>query len=388
MAGASQLAYRHDSRRCLFPDLFVIFSQSQNGAPVHTVSESATGTDYGRGYNAACGGVHRTAFPTALTVVLLCLVSVGLLVAIAPDAFADFLSYQYIVEELRSPDWSDLLTFEPLSRLFLYFCSTLTNDSADVVSFAHYVNALIYICAIIPIAIRYAAGWRNVILFGALYSPLLAFVTLRATPAYFLVAIAYFIRDRHPGKALAASIVAVGFHVSAALAVFPLILTANNRLGRAFVSPNTRWTDISIVFAAVLIYIFLGGLSAYLPQVAAFLEGQGAFAKFAVYAALAGDMQSTMHRVYFVMTLGVVVLLLISRGDFNRRDVRYMTLSFLTYAALTISPVVAFRESIYWMMPLVLIMPLHRYMQTAALSFVFCVACGVLYAMAFYGVLS
>lgn len=352
------------------------------------MSEIGTGADYGQGCSALRMGVQRKAFPTALAVVLLSLVSVGLLVAIAPDRFADFPNYQYMVEDLRSPDWSDLLTFEPFSRLSLYLCSTLSNDSADAVSIAHYVNALIYICAFIPIAIRYAGGWKNVLLFGALYSPLLAFVTLRATPAYLLAAIAYFIRGSHPGKALAVSLVAVGFHVSAAAVVIPLILTANNRLGRAFVSANARWMDVSIVSAAVLIYIFLGGLSAYLPQVAAFLEEQGEFAKFAEYATLAGDMQSIMHRVYFVMTLGMVVLLLISRREFNSRDVRYMTLSFLIYAALTISPVVAFRESIFWMMPLVLIFPFHRYMQTAASAFAFCATCGVLYVVGFYGVLS
>jgi hypothetical protein len=224
-------------------------------------------------------------------------------------------------------------------------------------------------------------------LLGALYSPLLAFVTLRATPAYLLVAAACFIRRSHPGRALGVAALAVGFHISAALALIPLLLTTYSNPGRAFSGRGTRRLDVWIVSAGVLLYTVWGGLSDFLPGISAFLEGQSTLAKFAIYAAGAGEMQSIMHRVYFAVALGAVIMLLISTRNFATRDVRYMTLSFLMYSALTVSPVVAFRQSIFWMMPLVLILPLERYIHSAAVSFAFCALCAVLYAVDFPGVL-
>lgn len=326
------------------------------------------------------------ALPVLLSAMLLCVVSIAMMIAIPCNLYADFHSYEIIVQELRAQSLGEVLVFEPFSRLFLLLCSKLNNNPTHVATIGTYINLSIYLCAMTPISIRYATSWRNVLLLGALFSPLLAFVTLRATPAYLLVAFAYLERSARPRRAALAALLAVGFHISAAVPLIPFALTSDNRFGRIFSGPQTRRLDVWIVCAGALLYLTWGGLAAYLPGLATFLQGQGEFAKFAVYAAQQGE-TSLMHHVYFVMVLGVMILLLIWRDFFSTRDVRYMTLSFLGYCAMAVSPVVAFRESIYWMIPLILVLPLHRYVRTSVVSFVFCVLCVILYAVDFHGVL-
>ncbi len=349
-----------------------LFSETGNSARLHNAQRAAALGD---------------ALAISAAVALLCIVSVGLLVLTTPSAFADFASYEVIIEELRAESFSGIFTLEPFSRLFLYFCSTLDNNSVAAASVAHYVNAGVSLLVLAFLALRYASSWRNVLLLGALYSPLLVFVTIRATPAYLLIATAYLIRDRQPGRAFAAAVLAVGFHISAALALVPLLLTFKHRTRRISGGRETRRLDLWIVVAGGVLYILVGGLTAYLSGLSGFLEGQGALAKYVVYINAADEVHSAMHRLYFVMTLGLMILFLICRRQFCARDVRYMTISFFMYSALSISPVVAFRESVFWMMPLVLVMPLHRYARTAVVSYVFCVLCAVLYAADFYGVL-
>lgn len=368
--------------------LFPFLLRPARRAPVYAVTEMfSEPSNSVRLRNAGPAATSSDALAICAAAAFLCLVSVGLLVLTTPSTFADFATYEVIIEELRAASVSDIVTVEPFSRLFLYFCSTLNNNSAAAASVAHYANAAVSIVVLAFLALRYAPSWRNVLLLGALYSPLLVFVTIRATPAYLLVATAYLIRDRQPRKALAAAVLAVGFHMSAALALVPLLLTSKNRTSRISRGRERHWLDVWIVVAGGLLYVVVGGLTVNLSRLSGFLEGQSALAKYVAYVNAVDEAHSVMHLVYFVMTLGLMTVFLICRGQFCARDVRYMTLSFFIYSVLTVSPVAAFRESIFWMMPLVLVMPLHRYAHTALVSYVFCVSCVVLYAVEFYGVL-
>jgi len=328
------------------------------------------------------------ALSTVVAVAFLCALTVGLLVVVPGSAFADFFSYEAIVEELRIGRLSDILTFEPFSRLILYVCGALNNNPSNAAAIDYYINGFIFLCTFVPLTLRYARTWRNVLLLGAVYSPLLAFVAYRATPAYLLAALAYFIRKTHPGRSLGICLLAVGFHVSAALALLPLLLTTGSGLSKVFSGSRSRWMDAWIVFTGVVLYLVLGGMVDVLPQVSGFLLGNSELAKFATYAVGAGEVQSIMHRVYFVMVLCTVIFLLATRRDTDTADVRYVTFSFAIYCVMSISPVVAFRQSLFWMIPLALILPLERYVNTTVLSFAYGVLCCVMYAGDFYGVLA
>jgi hypothetical protein len=89
--------------------------------------------------------------------------------------------------------------------------------------------------------------------------------------------------------------------------------------------------------------------------------------KYAVYAdfvAIADNHQSLSHRVYFIALALMVCIAAISREDAVNRIWKYVAVAFFLTALASASPVVAFRLSLFWTIPLLMSFPWSRWIRS------------------------
>lgn len=314
----------------------------------------------------------------------------GLYWAIGGRAFADFATYADIAEELgaRGANLS-VLGPEGLSRGLLRFFRIVFGEADPAVQ-AMALLAQILVALGLALAARRREILRsNLLLAVALYAPLLALITIRATPAYLVcsVAVAHArLTDRPAVRWVAAAgLGALFFHLSAAFVVAAAALAA-------CVPRRVTRTGLFAGAAAAGVAAFALRQSVDVGTVLTFagsatVLANPLFAERLAYFTDAASPVSVWHLVYFVVASALVLRVLFTSPP-HPSDRLVLSL-FALYCASLISPVVAFRNSYYLLLPLVVTArrPVLPFGEAALGQALTAAVCAVLLVFSISGVL-
>jgi hypothetical protein len=251
------------------------------------------------------------------------------------EYYADFDTYVYYLDGLvnfPSPSW---MYFEPLSNIYLLSAYWLTKSVLPAVIVAHYILGIIFLLAIVRVFPPAYSSWQTLLFTFAILGPLLAFVTLRATPAYFLVALAVSqALERRPTAwlyLLAASL----FHISSLLAAAPMALLYFERnLPRFLRSKRSRWVYAFLAVVIIATATFLPNITSTILDVVGMFP---AISKYDVYANTQTTETSTSHYLFLAFMLTFAVVYIIFQESDDVRINVYIISSLIIYILMFFS---------------------------------------------------
>lgn len=318
-----------------------------------------------------------------VTVMFIAMTISGINIFTDPSRFADFDTYVYYLDSLVHFPSQNTIYFEFFSNIYLLLSHWLTRSVLSGIILAHYVLGGIFIFALVRTFPPQWSTWPALLFLFATFGPLLAFVTLRATPAYFLVAAAVRYAIERRRRAWVLMFAASLFHISALLALAPLAMVYFER--------NLPWvlrSDLPRKFYLVVVVIILG-LAAILPQlpsvVTDVIQSIPVIAKYSVYVDVAPTETQIGHYVFLVFSSFLTLVFFITQEGKARRMNVYILTSFLLYLTMffSASPVAAFRQAPFWIMPMIAVLPWQRLGVKAVVAPLFVVACGGLFYFQF-----
>lgn len=300
--------------------------------------------------------------------------------------FADFPVYLWITDALYYYNPGGWFGFEAGSNLLFIGLRALTGNTVMAISVAHYLLGAFFVFAMLRFAQRDEVGWRGMLMAFGLYGALLSFVTIRATPAYMLVTFGALEIARGRARGVLFALLGTMFHVSAILAVPPMIVgLAQNRLRVLSWMTDSTKALVAVVGLGMLLFGLLQGLfnSALLAVVNAipFLN------KYIVYTAGLDPInanqsggRSINHLIYAVVVSAFVFAFVIVRNETCRRLRGYVLTSYILFLILEIAPVTAYRQSQFWMLPALFVFPWQLLAPTGLRAWLF----GGLFILSFF----
>jgi hypothetical protein len=312
------------------------------------------------------GDTRSLALKNLATLSVIAAITLVVRIIVLPERFADFWAYVYILDDIVNSNWNLIQFGEPVSWGILYFFRIISGDSYGAIVIGNYYLSAIYLCFSAYALYRYKLSWQSLIIIFAAYGAILDFVIIRATHAYFIVLFAALDSREGKWRCLPMCIIASLFHISALLAFIPLVASlaqaksiAVDRLFRSrYIAPILGITIIlpSILFRSDVIEIMntLFGLFGNL------------FSRFTVYTADSssatgyGEGGSMAQQIYFLISSGAVLISLLIYNKFIKGLQGYILTSYGIYILMFLNPPSAFRESIFWMMPLIAVFPWNK----------------------------
>lgn len=288
----------------------------------------------------------------------------------SPWNFPDFDTYLLVSDTLAFQPLRDNLIFEPLSTGFILSLRYLTGNSLDGLIAAHWVLSAIFVIGFYKVMAASQQDWRAALVTVGLYGSLLAFVTVRATPAYLLVWLAAIYASQGRISSLLLALTAIGFHSSAALAIPAILVCYLQQKNRIFASfwRNNILIGSTVALIAVLFSLSYLVLVDYLYTVINLL---GPFlGKYMVYVSAfegnEGSSQATsdsavFHLGYLIGASLLTIAFIAAQGEGAKRLRSYVILSFFVFVFLSASPVSAYRQSLFWTVPAILYLPWRRF---------------------------
>lgn len=315
---------------------------------------------------------------------------------IRPPDFADFDSYVILTDYLAFRPQIEWMTFEPFSSGLMLLLRRLFGNSYVAVIVAHWILSASFLAFVYRMLKERSVSWQGIVLSFALLGPLLAFVLVRATPAYILILLAALDSTKGRWRTFVLALLAVGFHISAVLAFPPLVVSfLQSRVAladrvlrsRVVITALVGALLVFIVASNTILLIYINDLvsvfSSVIGKYAVYLEGANTVARGGI-----ADATSSSH-IYYAMFAAATCILFISQSDEICVRLRaFMVASFLTFFALSISPVVAFRQSIYWILPLLIYFPWAKFRFAGFGNAAIIGSSAAIFAVGFRGVLA
>lgn len=307
----------------------------------------------------------------------------GLAIFTDPTRFADLDAYIYYLDSLVHFPPNSWVYFEVFSNLYLLFSYWLTGSVMTAIILAHYALGVIFIALLPTTFPPRRSPWPSLLFVFSVLGPLLAFVTMRATPAYFLVAIGVRHAIERRPSAWLLLVAASLFHISSLLAAVPMALLYFERN-----LPGLLRSDRSKKFyliAAVAIAAFGGVLPQVSGSVTSIIQSIPVISKYEVYTDTNSSPTQIGHYVFLAFVTMVMVAFLTVSDEKSRRLNVYVLASFALYIMLffSSSPVAAFRQSPFWLMPMVAAIPWQKFAIKNAAACMFIFGCAALFAFQF-----
>lgn len=322
---------------------------SRNWLPTHGTNAKSSGTS-------AVGGAGYWIVYGAITIAVL-----FVNVLTEPDRYADFDSYIYYLDTLvhfPPPSW---LYFEVLSNFFLLGMHWIARSVLSGVELAHYALGVFFVLMLPAVYRPRSTPWPGLLLSFAMLGPLLAFVTIRATPAYFLVAIAVRLALKRRPAAWACLAVASFFHISALVAAAPLAVVYFERHLPALLRSDRSRQYYLIVMLGIV------ALGAALPQLSDSVIGLirlfPVLSKYEVYTDPNSAVTQIGHYIYLAFVSLLTFMFMVVRNQASARLSMYVLMSFTLYVVMffTAAPVAAFRQTPFWIIPMIAVLPWERF---------------------------
>lgn len=295
-----------------------------------------------------------------------------------PRDYADSDTYLIYLSQLVHFPQANWYYFEAFSNFYLLFIYWFVDSVDRAIVIAHYLLGVMFLGFMVFAAPPRYTSWQSLLFMSALLGSLLSFVTLRATPSYFLLVISvHYAMDRNP-RAWILFVAAAMFHASAFLAFPPLAL-----LYFRDALPNRLRADrpVRLFVVALAFFIVIAALSLQISNgVMSLFESIPILSKYVVYSVQeTSDKQATSlnHYIFFAFLAIFLLFFFVFSNEKNRRMNEYLLTSFLIYVTLFsgVSPVAAVRQAPFWLMPMI---PLYPWKQigmstiTIPLFVVFC----------------
>lgn len=230
----------------------------------------------------------------------------------------------------------------------------------------------------------------------ALYGPQLAFVTIRATPAYIFAAIAVFEAVRGRYRCFAWLAGATLFHVSSLLALIPITAVIFRSHFQAVQKLQNPKTLLTILFLLGTI-IGLAGPTIF-SAAQSVLNNIPFLTKYTVFLiGLADDggisvIQSfSFGHFVFLFGISLIFFLFIVISDpIARNSAIFVIVGYVFYVFMffVFSPIAAFRQTPFWLLPAFSIMPWHKLGWKGAGQIPFLVASLVIFVFQFGRILT
>lgn len=300
-----------------------------------------------------------------------------------PARYADLDAYVYYLDTLVHFPPDSWLYFEVFSNIFLLTSYWLTLSVFSGVILAHYLIGIIFVLAMPAAFPLRRSPWPALLFMFAILGPLLAFVTMRATPAYFLVAVAvrHAMERRWTAWILLAA--ATLFHISSLLAFVPMALLYFEHMLPDFMRRNH--SSRYYLFGTIIIMAF----GAILPQVSSSVAGAiqsiPVISKYEVYANVSENQTQIGHYIFLLFAFGLTLAFMISARNEAHRLKIYIISSFLLYVVMffSASPIAAFRQAAFWIIPMIAMLPWERVGINKITTPLFVVACAGLFVFQF-----
>jgi hypothetical protein len=308
-------------------------------------------------------------FGKTSTLIAITVIVMAIRFSIPPQDFADFDSYVLLTDYLAFRPQSEWIRFEPFSSgLMLGFRSVLGSSYAAV-SAAHWLLSCTFLLVVYQLLQRQYVAWQGVLLSFGFFGALLAFVLVRATPAYLFILFGVIETSQGRTRGLVLTALAVGFHISALLAVpAVVVLFAQNRIpavskffrSRMFLSASLA---IIAIMAIGSLPIFLGYINIIISTFSSVIGKYSVYFESANIVAAGGIAKDTSqnHRYYMIAVTAVVLAFVFIKNENCVRLRGYVITSFIIFIFISITPVVAFRQSIFWLIPLIIIIPWNSF---------------------------
>ena len=312
------------------------------------------------------------------------------------ESIADYDSYLGLIDKIFYFYDSSQIFFEPASTLLLYTARLITGDTVLAVTLARYFTTFILMFSIFVIGKYKNVSTTSLVIIIAIFGPLLAFVTIRATPAYMLIAVSALDANNGRRRSIVWAFLALQFHVSAILSIpaiiFSLIQNRTNALSFIERSLNGVVAFLAIVG---LVIVFLGQSFSEL-----LLQSVGQIGFLVKYIAYVGVLDQTnadlstsenssqiYHQAYFVISSLLFGFILNSKNTQCIKFRSFAIISFGIFVFLQFSPVTAFRYSLFWVIPALLLIPWNLYLKQPLLRASAIVFCLVAFAYQLRGII-
>ena len=272
---------------------------------------------------------------------------------------SDYENYLQYAIEFQEKSWGELGLVEFFSFAQIKFFGSLGNEVSIGLQKLYVLNATIAAIGLFGLSVKYAQTFSGVFLVYVLYGPLMSYVTLRATPAYLLVAW-FILMKQGVFRKFILILIAVFYHVTA---VVPAVLVA----GVNFLKPsdwlnsenknsNSSIFIISIFFLGICIELMwmLGFGDIVVRFVLELTTGAG---KFQEYLESASMYRTPAHFGYFVFVLLATCFYLYLTSGFVDNLWWVIVFALVSFIFLSVSPVVAYRFSIFFLLPVFLTFP-------------------------------
>lgn len=282
------------------------------------------------------------------------------------DQLADYDAYAYFTDLYWSGFDRSWLTSEPFGWGTLLSLRALTGTTGEAIVFAHWLLGALTCFSILALAIRYNLQWQGVMLSIAMFGPLLSMVTIRATPTYLMCIVAALTIKKNPIMGITMALLAALFHNTAFLSFLPLLLIIlQDRL--PWLNRKFRNKPALVVFSTLiglLFAFFRQSMFSIFEQMISFLPGFAA--KYIVYFSIRNNdtlmtaEPSLFHNFFIAGVTLIFALYLIFSEENQEKYVGFAVSSFAIFIMLSANPVTSYRQSIFWIVPILLTFPWER----------------------------
>ena len=307
----------------------------------------------------------------------------GLRISIDPSAFKDYAQYLDYLSSIKTDGlWAGGLDLA--SNFIFYLAGQLFSGREDALTALYlYLLVVFFLFSSYFVLIR-KVDWLNFWAFFVLFGPLLAFVTIRATPAYFAFIVAFFLwRDGRVFLAMFFALLSAMFHFSALLLI-PVLLASI-----IFYRPlNTSLPFRRAVWGLYFLLMFVGFYMTIVgpgPLVSGVEVGE-LLLRYSAYIEEVEPVSGVFHRIYYWGAAAAATsYLMSSRDDWKCKGlIMFASLQFYLVAW---SPVLAFRQSIFWVAPILLTLPIAKVVRSRDLRVFGAIVMLVILFYSFFGIL-
>jgi len=295
------------------------------------------------------------------------------------DSFniADYDAYAYFTDVYWSGFDRSWILSEPFGWGSLLLLRWVTGSTHYAIVAAHWLLSLTTRAAILLLSSRYRLKWQGVMMSIAMFGPLLAIVTIRATPAYLLCVGAALLAARGSLFAVVLAGLGVLFHNTTILALIPIFLILFQKKFPNSVKIFENKVAI-IVISAITGIIFLfyrQDLFNIFENIIALAPGF--MQKYVVYftsggseaAVNAAREPTSLFHIFFIAGATIMFAMYIFLSGEEQRPYRLFAISsFAIYIVLSTNPVTSFRQSIFWIIPILLTFPWEKLRPKPAVS--------------------
>lgn len=242
---------------------------------------------------------------------------------------------------------------------------SLTGDTVWTVGIAHYLISATYLLGGLTLFPPSKGNWRGLIMAFALYGSQLAFVTIRATPAYMIASIAVIHAAKGNNRAFLLVGLAILFHISSVLALLPVAaLLFKSRLHALSFLQNPR-VLFSLLALAGLVFVLAG--STITAVVGAVFSSIPFLGKYLVFSGgldtTTGGSEFAVGHFVLLGAISVFTAAFLTLQDKGTRSAGiFVIVSFIFYVLtfFAFSPIAAFRQTPFWMLPAFSLFPWQK----------------------------